>query len=143
MSHFEGRIDCNAVHSSIALFLDKEIDDQNLYREVEIHFGLCPECKEELIREEANLRQLKSLLGSACCETISDSFQSKLLEQIAAVAEEQLRQAHINSNPFADIGGGYYQSQTVITTSYTRTEIIEDGEIQIQIETPHEIREEY
>ena len=142
------RLDCNAVHSSIALFIDNEIEDRNLYQAVEIHFGLCPGCKEELIREQENLRQLKALLGGACCETISDSFHNQLLEQISAVAQEQLRQFEEaqqaqQQNPFAQFGGGYIQSQTVITTSYTHTEIIEDGEIHIQIETTHEIREEF
>ena len=142
MSTFSNRIDCNSVHSNIALFIDNEIEDQNLYHEVEIHVGLCPSCKDVLIREQENLRQLKALLGAACCETVSDTFQAQLLEQIALVAQEQHRQAQQSAQSFADLGG-FYQSQAVITTSYTHTEIIEDGELHIQIETTHEIREEY
>ena len=135
------------MHSNLVLFIDNEIDDQNLYQQVEVHFGLCPDCRTELVREQENLRQLKALLGGACCETISDSFHEQLLAQLAAVAEEQLRQAeaaqHAQQNLFGDLGGAIFQSQTVITTSYTHTEIVEDGEIHIQIETTHEIREEF
>ena len=144
MSPFSNRLDCNAVHTNLLLFIDNEIEDQNLYQEVEIHFGLCPQCRTELQREQENLRQLKALLGEACCETISDSFHEHLLAQIAAVAEEQLRQAEAaQQNLYSDMGGTVFQSQTVITTSYTHTEIVEDGEIHIQIETTHEIREEF
>ena len=140
----DGHIDCNAAHSSIPSFIDNEIDDRNLYQAFEIHFGHCFGCGEELTRERENLRQLRALLGNACCETISNSFHEQLLGQLSALAQEQLRQAQqAQQNPFADLGGGYFQSQTVITTSYTHSEIIEDGEIHIQIETTHEIREEY
>ena len=141
------RNDCNSIYTNILLFIDNELAEPNV-QELTLHVDRCPECSSALEMERANLVALKRLLSGACNEQVSSLFQDQILEQIHHIAEEQVQaeaQANAFGNPFANPFASFTGQgiQTVITTSFSHTQIIENGGVHIQIETTHEIREEF
>ncbi len=131
--------DCNSLYTNILLFIDNELPEPGAH-ELQIHVGECPGCSDRLEIEKSNLIALKRALSGACDEQISSILHEHILEQIHQIAEEQ---AKFEANPFGAFGefaGGI--TQTYISTSFTHTEITENGEVHIQIET-HEFHQEF
>ena len=126
--------DCSSLYTNILLFIDNELPEPGAL-ELQIHIGECPGCLDRLEAERNNLLTMKRLLTNACDEQISSLLQEHILQQIHELSQEQIE---AQANPFAAFPGGV--TQTVITTSFTHTQIDENGELHIQIETTHEFR---
>ena len=122
---------CEQVLPNIILYIDQEIFDNNQLNAVEIHFGECLPCKEEMEREHAALTMMRNLLTRSCFEDAPQSLHERLIEQTAQLHQQMAAQeALLNS---------HYVETTYTETTYT--EITIDGETQIEI--TREIRREF
>ena len=122
---------CDQVLPNIILYIDQEIFDNNQLNAVEIHFGECLPCKEEMEREHAALTLMRNLLTRSCIEDAPQSLHERLIEQTAQLHQQLAAQeALLNS---------HYVETTYTETTYT--EITIDGETQIEI--TREIRREF
>ena len=117
---------CDQVLPNIILYIDHEIFDNNQLNAVEVHFGECLPCKEEMEREYAALTMMRNLLTRSCIEDAPQSLHERLIEQTEQLHQQMAAQ------------------ERVVTTTYTETtytEITIDG--QTQIEITREIRREF
>jgi hypothetical protein len=122
---------CDQVLPNIILYIDHEIFDNNQLSAVEIHFGECLPCKEEMEREHAALTLMRNLLTRSCIEDAPQSLHERLIQQT-----EQLHQQMAAQEALLN---GHYMETTYTETTYT--EITIDGETQIEI--TREIRREF
>ena len=122
---------CEQVLPNIILYIDQEIFDNNQLNAVEIHFGECLPCKEEMEREHAALTLMRNLLTRSCIEDAPQSLHERLIQQT-----EQLHQQMAAQEALLN---GHYMETTYTETTYT--EITIDGETQIEI--TREIRREF
>jgi len=122
---------CDQVLPNIILYIDQEIFDNNQLNAVEIHFGECLPCKEEMEREHAALTLMRNLLTRSCIEDAPQSLHERLIQQT-----EQLHQQMAAQEALLN---GHYMETTYTETTYT--EITIDGETQIEI--TREIRREF
>jgi mycothiol system anti-sigma-R factor len=120
------KIGCEQCNDSLLLFIDNEIEDSAIFGGIAVHLQECPGCREIMEYERYAANLIKDLLGRSCRESAPSSLQERIAETLRALEQEEL---------------GY--SQTEIITQYRRTEIIIDGERQIEIETSHEIRRDF
>lgn len=118
---------CNDCRSSLALFIDNEIEDSATFNQIAFHLRDCEGCRAELDAERAALNLIRSLLTRSCCETAPSTLQERIAQQLHELQIAEL--------------AGY--AQTEIITQYRRTEITIDGQTQIEIETSHEIRRDF
>jgi mycothiol system anti-sigma-R factor len=127
---------CDQVLPNIILYIDQEIFDNNQLNAVEIHFGECLPCKEEMEREHAALTMMRNLLTRSCIEDAPQSLHERLIEQTAQLHQQMAAQEAL-------LNGGFGLSGFVETTypETTYTEITIDGETQIEI--TREIRREF
>jgi mycothiol system anti-sigma-R factor len=127
---------CDQVLPNIILYIDHEISDNNQLNAVEIHFGECLPCKEEMEREFAALSMMRNLLTRSCVEDAPQSLHERLIEQTEQLHQEMAAQEAL-------LNGGFGLSGFVETTytETTYTEITIDGETQIEI--TREIRREF
>ncbi len=122
---------CDQVLPNIILYIDHEIFDNHQLNAVEIHFGECPPCKEEMEREHAALTLMRNLLTRSCVEDAPQSLHERLIEQTQLLHQQMEAQAALLNN-------------RIVETTYTETtytEITIDGETQIEI--TREIRREF
>lgn len=122
---------CDQVLPNIILYIDHEIFDNHQLNAVEIHFGECPPCKEEMERELAALTLMRNLLTRSCIEDAPQSLQERLIEQTHQLYQQMAAQEALLNN-------------RIVETTYTETtytEITIDGETQIEI--TREIRREF
>jgi mycothiol system anti-sigma-R factor len=122
---------CDQVLPNIILYIDHEIFDNHQLNAVEIHFGECAPCKEEMEREHAALTLMRSLLTRSCVEDAPQSLHERLIEQTQLLHQQMAAQAALLNN-------------RIVETTYTETtytEITIDGETQIEI--TREIRREF
>jgi mycothiol system anti-sigma-R factor len=122
---------CDQVLPNIILYIDQEIFDNNQLNAVEIHFGECLPCKEEMEREHAALTMMRNLLTRSCIEDAPQSLHERLIEQTAQLHQQMAAQEALLN--------GHYMETTYTETTYT--EITIDG--QTQIEITREIRREF
>lgn len=122
---------CDQVLPNIILYIDQEIFDNNQLNAVEIHFGECLPCKEEMEREHAALTLMRNLLTRSCIEDAPQSLHERLIEQTAQLHQQMAAQEALLN--------GRYVETTYTETTYT--EITIDGETQIEI--TREIRREF
>ena len=122
---------CEQVLPNIILYIDHEIFDNNQLNAVEIHFGECLPCKEEMEREHAALTMMRNLLTRSCVEDAPQSLHERLIEQTAQLHQQMAAQEALLN--------GHYMETTYSETTYT--EITIDG--QTQIEITREIRREF
>ena len=122
---------CDQIIPNIILYIDHEIFDNHQLSAVEIHFGECPPCREEMERELATLTLMRNLLTRSCIEDAPQSLHQQLLEQTQ----------HLNGQMAAQeaLLNGRIVETTYTETTYT--EITIDGETQIEI--TREIRREF
>lgn len=73
-------IDCEEVLREIELYLDGEIQDRSLRREIDVHLSACSPC---LDRADFR-RRLKSIVHEKCGR---EEIPSNLLERIRSVLE--------------------------------------------------------
>ena len=122
---------CDQVLPNIILYIDHEIFDNNQLNAVEIHFGECLPCKQEMEREYAALTMMRNLLTRSCIEDAPQSLHERLIEQTQQLHQQMAAQeALLNGR--------------IVETTYTETtytEITIDGETQIEI--TREIRREF
>ena len=122
---------CDQVLPNIILYIDHEIFDNNQLNAVEIHFGECLPCKQEMEREYAALTLMRNLLTRSCIEDAPQSLHERLIEQTQQLHQQMAAQeALLNGR--------------IVETTYTETtytEITIDGETQIEI--TREIRREF
>lgn len=122
---------CDQVLPNIILYIDHEIFDNNQLNAVEIHFGECLPCKQEMEREYAALTMMRNLLTRSCIEDAPQSLHERLIEQTHQLHQQMAAQeALLNGR--------------IVETTYTETtytEITIDGETQIEI--TREIRREF
>ena len=117
---------CDQVLPNIVLYIDHEIFDNNQLNAVEIHFGECLPCKQEMEREYAALTLMRNLLTRSCVEEAPQSLHDRLIEQTQLLHQQMEEQASFTRTTF---------------TQTTYTEITIDGETQIEI--TREIRREF
>ena len=117
---------CDQVLPNIVLYIDHEIFDNNQLNAVEIHFGECLPCKQEMEREYAALTMMRNLLTRSCIEEAPQSLHDRLIEQTQLLHQQMEEQASFTRTTY---------------TQTTYTEITIDGETQIEI--TREIRREF
>ena len=117
---------CDQVLPNIVLYIDHEIFDNNQLNAVEIHFGECLPCKQEMEREYAALTMMRNLLTRSCIEEAPQSLHERLIEQTQLLHQQMEEQASFTRTTY---------------TQTTYTEITIDGETQIEI--TREIRREF
>jgi mycothiol system anti-sigma-R factor len=122
---------CDQVLPNIILYIDQEIFDNNQLNAVEIHFGECLPCKEEMEREHAALTLMRNLLTRSCIEDAPQSLHERLIQQTAQLHQQMAAQEALLN--------GRNVETTYTETTYT--EITIDGETQIEI--TREIRREF
>jgi mycothiol system anti-sigma-R factor len=127
---------CDQVLPNIILYIDHEIFDNHQLNAVEIHFGECPPCKEEMEREHAALTLMRNLLTRSCIEDAPQSLHERLHQQTEQLHQQMAAQEALLNSSF---GSGGYVETTYTETTYT--EITIDG--QTQIEITREIRREF
>jgi hypothetical protein len=122
---------CEQVLPNLILYIDQEIFDNDQLNAVEIHFGECLPCKEQMEREHAALMLMRNLLTRSCIEDAPQSLHERLIEQTAQLHQQMAAQEALLN--------GHYMETTYTETTYT--EITIDG--QTQIEITREIRREF
>ena len=120
---------CEQVLPNIVLYIDHEIFDDQQLNAVELHFGICPGCRDQLEKESAALLLMKNLLCNALNEELPESLYDRINQQTEDLYI-QMKQ------------GSQSSGITEITyTQTTYTEITSDGATQIEITS--EIRREF
>ena len=127
---------CDQVLPNIILYIDHEIFDDKQLNAVEIHFGECLPCKEEMEREYAALTMMRNLLTRSCVEDAPQSLHERLIHQTEMLHQHMAAQEALGNSGFGTVG---YVETTYTETTYT--EITIDG--QTQIEITREIRREF
>jgi hypothetical protein len=122
-------ISCEQVLPNIVLYIDHEIFDDQQLNAVELHFGKCPACRNQMEQESAALLLMKNLL----CNSLIEEAPESLCDRINQQTEDLYIQMKQNSQ---------LSGITEITyTQTTYTEITSDGATQIEITS--EIRREF
>lgn len=124
-----GSMPCEQVIPNIVLYIDHEIFDANQLNAVELHFGTCSACRNQLEQESAALTMMKKLL----CDSLQEETPVDLFDRISEQTEDlymQMQQG-IQSSGITEI--------TYTQTTYT--EITSEGATQIEITS--EIRREF
>jgi len=120
---------CEQVLPNIVLYIDHEILDEQQLSAVELHFGVCQDCRNQMEQESAALVLMKNLL----CNALNEETPENLFDRITQQTEDLYKQMKQESQ---------LSSITEITyTQTTYTEITSDGATQIEITS--EIRREF
>jgi hypothetical protein len=122
-------IPCEQVLPNIVLYIDHEIFDDQQLNAVELHFGICQDCRVQMERESAALLMMKNLL----CGSLKEEAPESLCDRISQQTEDLYIQMK-----------GSSQSSSITEITYTQTtytEITSDGATQIEITS--EIRREF
>lgn len=121
-------ISCDQVIPSIVLYIDHEIFDDQLAA-VEIHFGTCLDCRNQMEQENQALLIMRNLLCNSLVEEAPEELCSRIDRQTQDLYNQMMGNAEI-------------QNITEITyTQTTYTEISADGATQIEITS--EIRRDF
>lgn len=121
-------IPCEQVLPNIVLYIDHEIFDDQL-NAVELHFGTCPDCRDQMEQENNALLMMRNLL----CNSLTEETPEDLFNRINQQTEDLYIQMQQSSQ---------LSSITEVTyTQTTYTEITSDGATQIEITS--EIRREF
>ncbi len=122
-------IPCEQVLPNIVLYIDHEILDEQQLSAVELHFGVCQDCRNQMEQESAALVLMKNLL----CNALNEETPENLFDRITQQTEDLYKQMKQSSQ---------LSGITEITyTQTTYTEITSDGATQIEITS--EIRREF
>lgn len=116
-------VPCIEIRPLIILFIDQEISDAHQLDIVEIHFGECPPCKDEMELENQSLTLMRGLLSRCCNEPAPASLHGRLLEQTQQLHQEMAMRTET----------------TYTESSYTESTV--DGQTQIEITS--KIRREF
>jgi hypothetical protein len=120
---------CEQVLPNIVLYIDHEILDEQQLSAVELHFGVCQDCRNQMEQESAALVLIKNLL----CNALNEETPENLFDRITQQTEDLYKQMKQSSQ---------LSGITEITyTQTTYTEITSDGATQIEITS--EIRREF
>jgi predicted anti-sigma-YlaC factor YlaD len=120
---------CEQVLPNIVLYIDHEILDEQQLSAVELHFGACQDCRNQMEQESAALVLMKNLL----CNALNEETPENLFDRITQQTEDLYKQMKQSSQ---------LSGITEITyTQTTYTEITSDGATQIEITS--EIRREF
>jgi predicted anti-sigma-YlaC factor YlaD len=120
---------CEQVLPNIVLYIDHEILDEQQLSAVELHFGVCQDCRNQMEQESAALVLMKNLL----CNALNEETPENLFDRITQQTEDLYKQMKQSSQ---------LSGITEITyTQTTYTEITSDGATQIEITS--EIRREF
>lgn len=120
---------CEQVLPNIVLYIDHEIFDEQQLSAVELHFGVCQDCRNQMEQESAALVLMKNLL----CNALNEETPENLFDRITQQTEDLYKQMKQSSQ---------LSGITEITyTQTTYTEITSDGATQIEITS--EIRREF
>ena len=125
---------CQEIQRGLFLFIDHEIQDPRTYQTFEIHFGECPDCREELAHEQKVLGAMRQALATECSENAPQDLQERISAHLQELADQMVAEQMLAAGQLGT---------TQIVTQYSRTEIVVDGETHIQIETSHEIRRDF
>jgi len=118
-------IPCEEVFGAILLTVDNELVDPAIEELLTTHCSQCPPCDSTLNAHRQNVELLKSLLGAACQEVISDSLHERLIAQTQALA--------------AQMQAGFYTQ--IYSETFSQTTVTIDGETTIEISHTQEFRE--
>jgi len=116
-------VPCIEIRPLIVLFIDQEIFDAHQLDIVEVHFGECPPCKNQMEQESQSLLLMRNLLSRCCNEPAPAALHERLIEQTQQLHREMA-----------------LRMETTYTES-TYREITVDG--QTQIEITRKIRREF
>ena len=106
---------CEQVLPNIVLYIDHEIFDDQQLNAVELHFGTCTDCRDQMEQESAALLLMKNLL----CNALNEELPESLCDRINQQTEDLYMQMKQSSQP---------SGITEITyTQTTYTEITSDG----------------
>ena len=120
---------CEQVLPNIVLYIDHEILDEQQLSAVELHFGVCQDCRNQIKQESAALVLMKNLL----CNALNVETPENLFDRITQQTDDLYKHMKQSSQ---------LSGITEITyTQTTYTEITSDGATQIEITS--EIRREF
>jgi len=122
-------ISCDQVLPNIVLYIDHEILDNQQLNLVEIHFGECQGCRNQMEQENAAIILMRNLLCNALNEEAPQELNHRIHKQTEDLYNQMMQATE--SQPFTEI--------TYTQTTYT--EISADGATQIEITS--EIRREF
>ena len=122
-------ISCDQVLPNIVLYIDHEILDNQQLNLVEIHFGECQGCRNQMEQENAAITLMRNLLCNALNEEAPQELNHRIHKQTEDLYNQMMQVTE--SQPFTEI--------TYTQTTYT--EISADGATQIEITS--EIRREF
>lgn len=122
-------ISCDQVLPNIVLYIDHEILDNQQLNLVEIHFGECQRCRNQMEQENAAITLMRNLLCNALNEEAPQELNHRIHKQTEDLYNQMMQATE--TQPFTEI--------TYTQTTYT--EISADGATQIEITS--EIRREF
>ncbi|ASY13684.1 putative mycothiol system anti-sigma-R factor [Candidatus Nanopelagicus hibericus] len=122
-------ISCDQVLPNIVLYIDHEILDNQQLNLVEIHFGECQGCRNQMEQENAAITLMRNLLCNALNEEAPQELNHRIHKQTEDLYNQMMQATE--TQPFTEI--------TYTQTTYT--EISADGATQIEITS--EIRREF
>ena len=122
-------ISCDQVLPNIVLYIDHEILDNQQLNLVEIHFGECQGCRNQMEQENAAITLMRNLLCNALNEEAPQELNHRIHKQTEDLYNQMMQATE--TKPFTEI--------TYTQTTYT--EISADGATQIEITS--EIRREF
>ena len=122
-------ISCDQVLPNILLYIDHEILDNQQLNLVEIHFGECQGCRNQMEQENAAITLMRNLLCNALNEEAPQELNHRIHKQTEDLYNQMMQATE--TQPFTEI--------TYTQTTYT--EISADGATQIEITS--EIRREF
>ena len=122
-------ISCDQVLPNIVLYIDHEILDNQQLNLVEIHFGECQGCRNQMEQENAAITLMRNLLCNALNEEAPQELNHRIHKQTEDLYNQMMQVTE--TQPFTEI--------TYTQTTYT--EISADGATQIEITS--EIRREF
>ena len=122
-------ISCDHVLPNIVIYIDHEILDNQQLNLVEIHFGECHGCRNQMEQENAAITLMRNLLCNALNEEAPQELNHRIHKQTEDLYNQMMQATE--TQPFTEI--------TYTQTTYT--EISADGATQIEITS--EIRREF
>jgi hypothetical protein len=73
---------CEQVLPNIVLYIDHEILDEQQLSAVELHFGVCQDCRNQMEQESAALVLMKNLLCNALNEETPENLFDRITQQL-------------------------------------------------------------
>jgi mycothiol system anti-sigma-R factor len=78
---------CNEVLNSVGLLIDGEIHEMSQIHSIEVHFGECSPCREEMEHERLMHQMLHEILTRSCYESAPQELHDQIAYQLNAMKQ--------------------------------------------------------